>query len=687
MRRVSLILLLLPLCCIPQFARSQAAAPAESNASPLPPHITANVKLGDSAAELGGLWKFHTGDDIAWAQQRFDDSAWATLDLTPPKGSADASLGTSGFIPGWTSNGYPKHSGYAWYRLQVNVEGAGRALALKMPDSADDAYQVYVNGKLIGEFGDFGKSHVTAYSTQPREFHLPKTLRNGPITIAIRMWMDSATPFSSPDAGGMHGPPVLGYATVIATQTRLDWDEIDHEVGSGFLEVLILTMAFLMAITLFSLDREEKAYFWLAMVCTVTLLGNAIVLLVNYTTWIGQAPGAILTDVILTPLRIGIWVLFWGYWFRLLRIRKLHQAVWPLVLLLGIGAAMLRPPLYGQVVPVTAAAFLTPALLVVKLALGVLLFVVAYHGFKRQKTEGWLAAFAMVLAAIANYQHELRLIHVKTSTDVFNFIVSIGTVSTILSLILITIMLLSRFVRAQRLKEQWKLEIQQAREVQQLLIPTTLPEIRGLTIESEYRPAREVGGDFFQILPGEVAGTALIVVGDVTGKGLQAGMLVALIVGFIRAAMQETSDPARILSLVNDELSNREHASATCMILQMASDGGVRVANAGQIPPYVNGVELETEGALPLGTLGGMEYGITSFRLNEGDSLMLMSDGIAEAQDADGQLFGFERVNDLLSTGPSAADIATAAQNFGQEDDILVLRLQRERVHVLSAAL
>ena len=673
MRRISLLLLLLSLCCLPLAAHSQSTAPATPQ-----PSTIGIVKLGDSAAELGGLWKFHTGDDLTWAQKDFDDSAWPTLDLTPPEGTADATLGTSGYIPGWTSAGYPKYTGFAWYRLHVDVEGAARTLALKMPIYADDAYQVYINGQLAGEFGKFNGHHITAYSTQPQEYRLPKSVRNGPMTIAIRMWMDSATPFSSPDAGGMHGPPVLGYATVIATQTRLDWDEIDHEVGSGFLEVLILLMAFFMALTLFWLDRTEKAYIWLAVVSFVTLLGNTVVLLVNYTTSIGQTAGVILTDVLINPLRIGIWVLFWGYWFRLKRMGKLHQFVWPLVFLTIVGNAMLRPPLFGQYVPVNTANFLTPALLVIKLALAVLLFVVAYYGFKRRKTEGWLAFVAMLLAAIANYQHELRLVHVKTHTSVFDFDVSIGTVSTILSILIITVMLLIRFVYAQRLKEQWRLEIQQARDIQQILIPATVPQIKGLTIESVYRPAREVGGDFFQILPGNAAGKALIVLGDVTGKGMQAGMLVALIVGCIRSAARHTADPAKILSLTNDELCSREHASATCMILQISADGTVQLANAGQIPPYLNGVEVEITGALPLGTLAGMDYTIDTFQIPEGASLLLMSDGIAEAQDAHGQLFGFERVAQLVKNPITAAEVAKAAQKFGQEDDILVLRIQRE---------
>jgi hypothetical protein len=635
------------------------------------------ITLGNAAVELSGPWKFHTGDNVAWAQPGFDDSGWAEMDLTPPPGTADATLGSSGYIPGWTDRGFAGYSGYAWYRLTIDVQGADDPLALKMPDNADDAYQVYVDGQQIGTFGKFTPHGVTAYSTLPRAFRLPPDIRSGRMTIAIRMWMDSATPFNSPDAGGLHEPPVLGHASAIAAQIRLDWDDVAHGVGSGFLETLILLLALLVALSLSWLDRTESAYLWLAFVSLITLLGNAIVLLVNFTASIGQSPSVILIDDILTPIRIGLWVVFWGYWFRLTRIRRLHQAVWGLVVLLALGTALLRPPLYGKVVPVHAAAYLVPFLLGVKLALAALLFWVTYQGIRRHKMEGWLALPAVLLAAISQYQHELRLIHVPTEFSLFGFQISLGTVSTMLSLLLVTVMLSRRFLHSQRKQEQWRLEIKQAQHVQQVLIPEKSSTIAGLSIESEYRPAREVGGDFFQIIPGENDGSVLIVVGDVTGKGLQAGMLVALIVGAIRSTVQHDSDPLNVLNSLNTELCEREHASATCLMLRIAADGMVTLANAGHLPPYLNGHEMLMEGSLPLGIVAGTEFPVMYFKLKMGDTLMLMSDGIAEAQNEHGLLFGFERIDQMLSCPITAAELAIAAQNFGQEDDILVLRIER----------
>lgn len=666
-RFVWLFLAFLPIVA-PSLPASTGSAVGSAVAAFAPPSSAIPVKLGESAVELTGPWKFHVGDDPAWAQPDVDDAGWDAVDMKSPDGED---------IPGWTARGYPGYSGYAWYRLTLNVQDAAHPLALKMPDSVDDAYQVYVNGQQIGAFGKFTPRHVTAYIAQPRAFALPRGLRNGRVTIAIRTWMDGATPFNSPDAGGLHGPPVLGYASEILSQVRLDWDDIAHGIGSGFLEMLILAMSLIMALALFWLDRQEKAYLWLAMVCMATLLGDSVVMLVNFTTWIGQTATVILTDVVIAPLRIALWVLFWASWFRLGRMKRLQFAVWGLMLLLSAGTLMLRPPLYGQQVPVRAATYLLPLLLIVKLGFAVLLFAVAYFGFKRQKTEGGMAAAAVLLAAIANYQRELRLIHIHTAWSIFGFTVWLGSVSTILSLLIVTVMLLRRFVDTQRLQEQWKLEIQQAKQIQQVLIPEDLPHVPGLTIESEYRPAREVGGDFFQILPHATDGSVLIVAGDVTGKGLQAGMLVALIVGAIRNQVAADADPLGMLQSLNRTLFGRGRNYATCLALRIQADGSVKLANAGHLPPYLNGDELPMEGALPLGMISDADFSVLRFHLTSGDRLMLMSDGIAEAQDEQGQLFGFERIQELLKAPITAAEVASAAQNFGQQDDISVLAITR----------
>jgi serine phosphatase RsbU (regulator of sigma subunit) len=251
-------------------------------------------------------------------------------------------------------------------------------------------------------------------------------------------------------------------------------------------------------------------------------------------------------------------------------------------------------------------------------------------------------------------------------------------VADLLFLLAVLGILIGRFTRTRSQEESYAREFADAREVQQYLIPTHLPATPGLAIESQYLPAREVGGDFFQVLPDAKDGSVLLVVGDVAGKGLQAGMLATLIVGAVRVAAGFTADPAKILAVLNERLQGR--GLVTCLALRIECDGKASLANAGHLSPYLNGNEMQMEGALPLGAIAGIEFPVLRFRLAAGDTLMLMSDGVVEAQDAEGRLFGFERIGELLCERVTAAGLATAAQNFGQEDDITVLTVTRSAV-------
>jgi serine phosphatase RsbU (regulator of sigma subunit) len=255
------------------------------------------------------------------------------------------------------------------------------------------------------------------------------------------------------------------------------------------------------------------------------------------------------------------------------------------------------------------------------------------------------------------------------------FFVDIRGISQTLFVFVTLIVLYLRYRDEQLHQAAFEQDMAAARNVQQYLIPEHLPATPGLTIESEYRPAREVGGDFFQVLPKAADGSVLVVVGDVAGKGLHAGMLATLIVGAIRTAASFTNDPRQILALLNERMYGR--GLATCLALRIGLDGDAVLANAGHLPPYLNGRELAIEGALPLGVVAGIDFPVLRFKLAEGDSLMLMTDGVAEAQDAVGHLFGFDRISEMLRRGVAAAALASAAQNFGQEDDITVLTVAR----------
>ena len=642
-------------------------------------HAQRQVVLGNATTVLSGLWKFHTGDDMAWANPDFDDSAWGTMDVTPPPGTYDPFYGTSGFVPGWTARGYPGYAGYAWYRLRVNVQNniadsadGAPVLAIKMPDNFDDSYQLFVNGQMVGQFGEFSPDGVVQYISLPRAFRLPTDVRSGPVTIAIRMWMANFTPLIDPDAGGLHAPPVLGHAPAIDALLQLDWDATNRSLYGDFVELAIVLLALQLAFALFWLDRAEPAYLWLGLTCIAILALVTVALLSNYTVLLSGTVLFLLRDAVVTPIHIGLWVLFWAYWFRLDHMGRLHRTVWTLVALLGISVAMLRAPFYGTVVPVHAIVWLSPLGLALKLLLGALLLWVAYRGILKNTAEGWLAIPAVLLVAISVYQVELLVLHVPVTFFPFGLAVSISQIAAVLSLGIITILLIRRFLRSQREREQWKQEMEQARQVQSLLIPSTTPSTPGYTVESVYLPASSVGGDFFQIRSGD-DGSLLIVVGDVSGKGLKAAMTVSAIVGGLRGCALQ--DPADMLAYLNRILHGQIGGFVTCCAAVISKDGKLTLANAGHPSPYRNGEELTTTGGLPLGIVAEVSYEETSIQLAPGDRLTFVSDGVVEATNEKRELFGFERTQEI--SNQPATTIAETAQKFGQEDDITVVSVVR----------
>jgi hypothetical protein len=237
-----------------------------------------------------------------------------------------------------------------------------------------------------------------------------------------------------------------------------------------------------------------------------------------------------------------------------------------------------------------------------------------------------------------------------------------------------------------RRQSEIELEVKSAREVQHVLVPEETPAIPGYSVASVYKPAAEVGGDFFQVMPQENGG-ALIVVGDVSGKGLKAAMTVSLIVGTLRTLADYTQRPAEILRGLNQRLVGRiDGGFATCVVLHLAANGETTVANAGHLAPFRDGKELPVTGALPLGIFAGTMYDELTFRLQEGETLTLYTDGIIEARNSKGELFGFDRLSALLATRPEVSRIVDAAEAFGQEDDITALSITRHAAGAPKAA-
>lgn len=650
---------------------------------------------GASVVALNGPWEFRVGDspidpathEPAWAQQDYDDSAWETLNLAPRPGSIDPFDADPRYVPGWTATGHPGYVGWAWYRLHVIVWLApGERLALAGPAQVDDSYQVFADGKLLGSYDDFrtpGKP-PTVHWTQPAMFSLPaanNTARTIPIELLLsfRVWMGTMGLLHSPDAGGLRYAPLLGEANAISAQIQLEWLELLCQSAYHPLEAGLFLLLGIVAASLLLFDRSDPVYPWLAGVLVLTTLQDILLTVTNLTKLVSSDAYFLLDMALLGPLLLGGWGIVWWIWFQLRRPSWMPKAIVVLTCVYMLSE-VLGGEYFTRAIPHSLAVVCHAASIVIRLLFLAVLVLIAVRGIREHRREGWFVLPAVTLVALAQFSSELLVLHMPVLWAPFGISVFIGEVAHILLAGAIALLLLRRLLHSVRRQRIMALDLKQAQELQQVMLPEARTTLPGLVIESEYRPALEVGGDFFQIIPRTADGSLLIVAGDVTGKGLKAGMLVAMLVGAIRTAADFNLGPEALLRALNKRLRGRNEAYATCMALNIASDGEVTLANAGHMAPYLNGELVTMEGALPLGLVEGMQFPISRFRITEGDRLILISDGVVEATNAEGHLFGFDRVHELLREEVSAADIVRVAEAFGQQDDISVILVTRTAV-------
>ena len=237
-------------------------------------------------------------------------------------------------------------------------------------------------------------------------------------------------------------------------------------------------------------------------------------------------------------------------------------------------------------------------------------------------------------------------------------------------------------------------ELRVARSIQEASLPKEVPTLEGWVISPRYQPAREVGGDFYDFhLLSE--GRLGLVVGDATGKGVPAALVMSTTCGMLQvtAGALDSSSPGEVLSQVNETLFARipQNMFVTCFyaILDPKS-GTLRYANAGHDPPYLhrngNAKQLKARG-MPLGLMPGMGYEEKETILDAGEVTLLYSDGLVEAHDPQGQMFGFPRLGELVAEHAaeegSLGDFLLrelytfVGESWEQEDDITLLTLKR----------
>lgn len=367
-----------------------------------PAQTDVTIALGHSVVALNGPWKFHTGDDSSWARPGFDDSRWETVDLTPPAGAHDPDVGLIGYVQGWRARGHPAYSGFAWYRMRATV--SADSLALAGPLQVDDAYQLFVNGRLLGASGDFASAVPVLYNTRPQRFALPAGERT--VSIAFRVWMSAGTMGRAPDAGGIRIAPAIGLASAIDARYQGQWLQKFLGYVVDAVEPIVFVLLAVMALTLMAFDPADSAYRWLAAALLLTAMVRENQAVFFWTTLYSLRTFALLKIVLLFPLVMAAWTMTWRAWLRLDRPAALPRIVGALTVLY-IAAQWLTLHL-----PRGAAIAFQDVGVAVRLVFVLITVLIVYQAVRRGGTEAWLALPAILLAAIAMFAQELSQVGV-----------------------------------------------------------------------------------------------------------------------------------------------------------------------------------------------------------------------------------------------------------------------------------
>jgi phosphoserine phosphatase RsbU/P len=656
---LSLAACVLQLAFLPHTGAAQSPPPAES--------IDLSAKRLQ-VTPVSTVWRFHLGDDPAWAQPGFDDSNWQVIH---PRES-------------WPEQGYPTNAELGWLRFSIVAAPHTASLVIQVP-SIDQNYQLFADGRLIGQVGQLPPQSARTVEGAPRLFTLPVNAGDSPrtVTIALRVWQERSLAGISPGIlyKGMYvGDPAvqqsffsMGKATYL----------LSH--GSDYSIDLIALVVGAATMVLFWLTRE-RFYLALGIFCVLQSLNLVVLLAGHHFAFPYYFDVGLYIVIDFAGASALVFFIFDA--LNVVRPRTIVPTV-GMFFLAELGPVLLLswgiPILLADTIYFlfSTAGYVLPAFYLVKT-------------WRAGNRDARLLCFPFfitaIISALGNLGHVLVDLNVPHGDAIITgdvlilkepFAISLGDVGTCCALLGLLAVLINRFARNTREQQRLSAALKAAHDIQQRLVPVDIPTLGGLHTEISYRAAEEVGGDFCQILP-RPDGSIFVAIGDVSGKGLQAAMLGAVAVGALRSMADEQIEPAAALERLNHVLLRTENSGfITCMCLVLTAEGEIIVANAGHLAPYLDGVEIPLEAGLPLGILPGVDYGQAAFMLPSTARLTLLSDGVVEARSSTGELFGFDRTSQVSQL--SASEIAAKAHLFGQEDDITVITLDWQ-TEVFAAA-
>ncbi len=613
-----------------------------------PTALAQNLSLpaGGSVQTFTPAWRYLPADDPAFASPSFDDSAW------PIKLPGQ-------LLPGAGALRNPNPA-YTWARLHLHQPAAQPlAIALTLGSLAHYPYAVYANGTLIGESPGF--ADPVMHRSEPFPLTLPPA---SDITLAVRFFCPRKDVISRfPIARLSVGSPAN-----LATAVRLIHfqDFSDTQVGPLISAALFFAVT-VFAATLFFARRSRQEYLWLALLAgfhtvwtiygVFLLYGAASCSNLHLLLW--RIPGCVGSAITLEFIP------------QLTKVKPL-AVVRPIACILAASPllALYSEPLFQYAIIL---------ILILAMLIVAWYFVVA---LLQRNREAQLLSLPVALLYSATILIFCSLIfpsrfHFNGRLHVGAVGLDIDQIATCLIFLTVLGIIQHRFVKVSQAEQQSEADLQAARQIQKLLIPDNLPEIPGFAFASVYQPALQVGGDFFQIIP--TPDGAIVVLGDVSGKGIPAAMTVALVVGALRSIAEHTCSPAAILTALNQHLVGHSSGFTTCLVLCLdPAARTILASSAGHLDPYLGGAILPIQPSLPLGLTPDAVYEDQPFPFTPGHSLALLTDGVVEAfHPHTRELFGFDRVLSIshLPAPGIAAKVTAFTLASAPSDDITILTI------------
>ncbi len=621
-----------------------------SHAQRLSVPVVDGTGLGRSV-RLPEAWRAAPGDDPHWAAPSFHDSDWIPLKAEQ---ALAANFGDVRSI---------------WYRLHVDVPPNRPPVALYV-EGLYFNYAVFVNGVQIGQQGSLDPAQGNQLHP-PQGFRIPPELIDqsaGHLVIALHI--------SSGPVGFLGFAPFGSAAHLELT----GMDEVPlresfrlaHQWSEPFVIAGLNLLVCLCALVIWWSLREQKEYLPLA----IWTLCNVLAVAINFA---GQHTGAApASPLVLAHVSVEAISAVAEMEFVRLLLKRRADALWLSLEAAAFAIFFFEPLLATGRLSLRLAAtvvFTRP------LITEVFLWLMLLRGALRGNRDAPLLLLPVGLWSIADVYGIVQSIVFSSAKvlwpdlpklHLFSYTVQFATVADGLGMCSLVLIILRRTIRLTRERADLAAEVAAAEELQLLLMARASRPTPGYRVQTEYRPMQQVGGDFFLVQPCEEDDTLVAIVGDVSGKGLQAAMRVSMILGVLQRSVM--GEPDRVLETLNKALlAQGDLGFTTACCVRLEGDGSFCFANAGHLDPYVDGKELPTEGALPLGIDADARYPVQCGRLLPGQRMILLPDGILEARNKQGELFGFQRTAELVCLETAA--IADVAQRFGQEDDITVLSL------------